>query len=445
MEYLGEEWFENIKNRVSSKIPENLQWEILTHGGGYSLTRFANNMIHQNISRQDIRLDIRLISGKKVGKSSVNEVKEESIRWAVESAFEALRFAPDEEEPIELPGKQNYRPIESYSQKTAELEPEKRAEIVGLAIKKSSAKGLESAGVVSTAEHFVGLANSNGLFATHKASSAELSLTITNKDGGSGWASYSSYDIDKIDIEATIESALKKAELNINPIELPPGKYTVILEPQAVSDLFTFASYLGFGAQAYLDGMSFLVDKLNTKVFDEKLTIWDDAYFPLNPGLPFDFEGMPRKRVLLVKGGVFVSLVHDRKTAKKMNTETTGHSLPQPNTWGPIPLNLVIENGDSDIDDMVESTERGLLITHFHYVNVVEPRKLILTGMTRDGVFLVENGKINTAVKNLRFTESLPQAFSSIEKLGKELKNCGICVTPAMKLSSFNFSSATEF
>ncbi len=445
MSYFTEEWFNEIIGRAFSYLPAGVGGEILLHGGRFSLTRFANNIIHQNLAREDLSVNIRLIMGKKVGKSSVNQISDDSIRWAVNLALEALRFSPDDPELLDLPEKQQYEPIDSYSKTTAELTPEIRAGLVFKAVEKSVPKKFECAGIVSNGEHFLGIANTNGLIASHKSSSFEFAITVTNNEGGSGWASGGFYDFERVDFDRITERAIRKAELNFNPRELPPGEYTLILEPQAVSDIFSFAAYMGFGAQAYLDGMSFLVGRLGELVFDEKLTIWDDAYSQLNPGLPFDFEGMPRKKVLLVRNGVANSLVHDRKTAKKMNTTSTGHSLPQPNTWGPIPLNIVFNKGNSSLENMIETTEKGLLVTHFHYVNVVEPRKLILTGMTRDGLFLVENGKITSAVKNLRFTESLPKALSKIDLIGSELESCGICVVPALKLNSFNFSSKTEF
>jgi len=248
-----------------------------------------------------------------------------------------------------------------------------------------------------------------------------------------------------MDFQKVIDTAILKAEMNIDAIELPPGEYTVILEPPAVAEILSFASYMGFGALSFIEGKSFLVGEIDTQLFDPKIDIVDDPFHPLNPGQPFDFEGTPKQKLTLVEKGIPKHLAHDRLTAAKMKTKTTGHSLPQPNAWGPMPWNVVVKAGKSSIDDMIKSTERGLLVTHFHYTNVVEPRKLVLTGMTRDGLFLIENGKITKPVKNFRYTQNIPKALANVDMVGKELKTDGFITAPALKLPRFNFSSGTQF
>jgi len=209
-------------------------------------------------------------------------------------------------------------------------------------------------------------------------------------------------------------------------------------------------SIYGFNARMHLEGQSLLTGKLGQKVFDDKLTIVDDAYNENLSGIPFDFEGVPRRKVELVKNGILTNLVADRWTAQKMNIEPTGHGLPQPNRWGAIPLNVVIEPGETSLKDMVKSVKNGLLVTHFHYTNVSELTKLTITGMTRDGLFAIENGEIAYPVKNLRFTQSTLDTFNNIIAIGKKQKLVsgfffGGAYTPAMLVEKFNFSSATEF
>ncbi len=367
------------------------------------------------------------------------------MKEAVELAYEGSKFSPDDEELLPLLAPQKYREVTAHFKSTAELTPEKRAEYVGKAFKEASRKGFEVAGIMSNSVRFIGIANSEGLRASQTSTDASFSLTVDNKKDGSGWASYDTRDVEKLPFEKVIEKAITKAEKNVNPIELPPGEYTVILEPAAVAELLDFAAYMGFGAQSYLDGQSFLIGKLGQKIFDKKLNIIDSPFNDIYPGQPFDYEGMPKQELVLVENGVAKTLAHDRITAKKMDAKSTGHSLPQPNPWGPIPFNVILKAGKNSEEEMISSTKRGLLVTHFHYTNVVEPRKLILTGMTRDGLFLIEDGKVTKPVKNFRFTESVIKAFNEVDMVGDKLEYHGFTIAPALKLPRFTFSSGTQF
>jgi predicted Zn-dependent protease len=295
----------------------------------------------------------------------------------------------------------------------------------------------------------VGLANSSGLFAYNDYTSASFSVTVM-ADDSSGWADSTQPNIHAVHPEVLTSVALEKALAGRRPRALPPGEYDVILEPAAVAELLLFMAWDGFGALPYLEGRSFVSGRLGQKILSEKVMIVDDVYNHQTLGLNFDYEGMPRQRVVLVDGGVAKAVVHDRKTAKEAGTESTGHALPQPNTNGPMPLNLMLAGGDSSVDEMVASTDRGLLITHFHYTNILEPMTLMITGMTRDGVFWVEKGKVRHPVKNFRFTESVVKAFNQVEALGRETVYAhafwgGGIVCPAAKIRGFNFSSGTRF
>ncbi len=439
------ERFNSICEKLFSFLPAGCEAEVHIFAERQSLTRFTNNFIHQNVSSENTELRLRVINGKRVGVASSNKFDEQALKRVVELAYEGSKFAPADEELQPLLPPQRYRENPAYFQSTAQLTPEQRAEYAGYAFKEASARGFEVAGIISNSASFKGIANSIGLRATHTSTDATFSLTVDNKRDGKGWASWTGSDVEKLPFQAVTARALMKAEMNVNPIELPPGEYRVILEPAAVAELLDFAVYMGFGAQSYLDGRSFLVGKLGKRVFDEKITVVDTPFNEIYPGQPFDYEGMPREELILVENGVAKALAHDRITARKMGTRSTGHSLPQPNTWGPIPFNAMLLAGKSSLEDMISSTEHGLLVTHFHYTNVIEPRKLVLTGMTRDGLFLVENGKITGAVKNLRFTESLVRAFNEVEMVGDKLEFDGFVITPALKLTRFRFSSGTEF
>jgi predicted Zn-dependent protease len=275
-------------------------------------------------------------------------------------------------------------------------------------------------------------------------------------DGASGYANFVSRNIEDIDVKRTSEEAAEKCLRSKNPREIEPGEYEVILEGYAVSDLLLFLGHLGFGALSVQEGRSFMSNKFGQKITGENITIWDDGLNPESFAVPFDFEGVPKKKVILIEKGIAENVVYDSYTAGKEGKNSTGHALPLPNTCGPMPLNLFLKNGEATKEEMISSTKRGLLVTRFHYTNVVEPMKTIITGMTRNGTFLIEEGKIKGPVKNLRFTESVLKALSRVSMISKETKLASEgtiygrrfatgSVVPAIKVDKFNFSGATQF
>ncbi len=215
----------------------------------------------------------------------------------------------------------------------------------------------------------------------------------------------------------------------------------MILEPVAVGELVTFLGYLGMGALALQEGRSFLTGKLGGKVAGDNVTIWDDGTDGRGLAMPFDWEGQPKRKVTLIENGIGRGVVYDSYTATREKRETTGHALPAPNTAGPLPLNMFLAPGEASLDEMVASTRRGILVTRFHYVNVVHERETILTGMTRDGTFLIENGKRTKPLKNLRFTQSVLGALSMVEMIGKECALAEYAYVPALKVGKFSFTS----
>jgi predicted Zn-dependent protease len=291
------------------------------------------------------------------------------------------------------------------------------------------------------------MANSKGLFARYEQTRAEFSVTIL-EENSSGWAKSTSYDIREIDPEALAESASQKTANSRNPRELEPGRYTAILEPAAVLDLVGFLFY-DFAGTAVLDKRSCLTGRLGKKLFGENITLWDDVYHPLQLGQPLDGEGVPRQKVLLIDRGVPKNLVYSRATAKKMKTKPTGHGFALPNEHGEAPMNLVWGGGDKTVGEMVASTERGVLVTRLWYIREVDPYNKILTGMTRDGTFLVENGRVTGGIRNFRFNQSVIDMLSNVEMLGPAVRSSGEesfdMVVPAMKVRNFHFSEVTKF
>jgi PmbA protein len=235
---------------------------------------------------------------------------------------------------------------------------------------------------------------------------------------GSGFAMGAFSRVGRIDIEALSRRAIDKCLRSEDPRPLEPGSYTVILEPSATSNLMMFMGMLAFNGLAHAEKRSPFAGKLGQRVFGDNVTIEDNAYHDLAHGMPFDFEGLPRQRVTLVEGGVLQGLIHDRRTAKLMKTESTGHALPQPNPSGPWPLNLMLQPGEQTPEEILAGTKKGILVTQFHYTNIVNPMEISLTGMTRNGTFMVEDGQIVHAVKNMRFTESVIKAFNHVSAIG---------------------------
>jgi len=431
------------------KMAEADDVEILVSSTDKSLTRFASNIIHQNVQNKDTTITIKLIKDGVVGKATVNQWDDDYIKDALKKAATACEFGKVDPDMPELPAKQEYHKIEAFDKKTAELSPEFRARKVERATRVAASKGLEAAGIFSNQSDITALANSKGLFACHEGTQAAYSLTASDGDV-SGWAEDQSHNAADILYDHLVEKAIADCQRAKKPKTIEPGKYTVILPPDASGEFLYFMAYHVFNGLAFAEGRSPFSGKIGEKLFGDNLTITDDAYHEKMNGIPFDFEGMPRQRVSLVENGVAKGVVHDSRSAKMLGVKSTGHAFPLPNPYGAIPMNLVVAAGKSNIAEMVSTTERGLYITHFHYTNVIDPMQQTVTGMTRDGVFMIEDGKIVHPVVNLRFTESAFKAYSNIISLTENQKKTAAgfgdgFVVPGMKIKNFNFTSTTEF
>jgi predicted Zn-dependent protease len=357
-------------------------------------------------------------------------------------------------------GVANRRKVPSrHFPETAAVTPEVRAEGVDKIVAVARKHGLTTAGIFSSAESIEGIFNSRGLSDWHTQTSAEVSITMLAKDS-SGWQKANSPDVAILNSVALAEIAARKARESASPGEIPAGKYTVILEPAAVLDIVGFM-FWDFGGQAILDERSFLNNRIGTQVFGENINIWDDVAHPLQSNAPFDGEGICRQRVQLVENGVVKRVVYARGTAEKMTKseyagkvgpiESTGHGFPLPNEMGEMPLNIVFEAPDKPqtVEKMIASTERGILVTRLWYIREVDPYEKILTGMTRDGTFLVESGRVQGGIRNFRFNESLIHMLSNVEAMGQPVRASGEesfdMVVPAMKVRGFNFTEVTRF
>jgi len=430
-------------------MSDGFEAELIFEAGEKALTRFAGNVIHQNMQQHLESLTLRLMKDGRTGRASTDRFDEKSLAFLLRSASEACAADSGSGETPPLPGQQVYEKVEAYYPQTAQLTPETRAETVSRAVERCRAAGLEAAGIFSNDYQQVAIANSRGLFAWHPATQATFSLTAADADL-SGWASTSNCDLAGLKIDESIDKAVRIALESRAPQAVEPGEYTLVLPPEAVGDFLYFMAWRAFNGLSYASGRSPLSDKLGQRFIGDNISIRDDAYHALHRGMPFDFEGLPRRRVALIENGVAQAVVHDRRSAAMCNAESSGHALPMPNVWGPIPLHLVLEGGRDNMEEMIAATENGLLVTHFHYTNLVDPMRMSITGMTRDGVFIIKNGKISGAARNMRFTESAFKMLSNVDMLGNELHLVGGgfgsgAVVPAMRVRNFNFTSGTDF
>jgi PmbA protein len=441
--------------------------EVLFSGGKSALTRFANNTIHQNVSEENHVVSVRTVFGQRTARATTNRLDDESLLQVVKSSESLAKVQHPDPDLLLMPdtGEADETspaaaPIQSrHFEQTTAITPETRAEGVKKIVGVANRHKLTTAGIFSTGEWFEGIFNSRGLSQWHTQTSAEVSVTMLAGDS-SGWQKVNSPNVANLDPVKMAETAAQKAVDSAHPKEIPAGKYTVILEPAAVLDIVGFM-FWDYSGMAILDQRSFLTGRIGTRLFGENVTILDDVRHPLQSGSPFDGEGVFRKKVALVENGVVKRVVYARATAQRMKRsenkdsvgpiEATGHGFPLPNEIGEMPLNIVFApSGDlQSIEQMIASTERGILVTRLWYIREVEPFEKVLTGMTRDGTFLVENGHLQGGVRNFRFNESLIHMLSNVEAMSLPVRSCGEesfdMVVPAMKVKDFNFTEVTKF
>jgi PmbA protein len=412
-----------------------------------SLTRFANNGIHQNVAEHGLTVSIRNVVDGRTARATTNRTDEDSLRGAIQASLSLAHSEPKDTRLLPMPGKQKLRRVNRFVRNTAALSAEDRARAVRLACDLAVKKGQVAAGIFASGQSQSVIGNSRGLFAAYRETHAEFSVTMQEESAAS-WAKANTSDVRALEPQKLAERAAEKAHLAVNARELPPGRYTVILEPAAVLDLVGFLFY-DFAATALEDKRSCLNDRMGKPLFGGNISIRDDVYHPLQQGAPFDGEGMPRRRILLVDQGVPKNLVYSRASAKAAGKPPTGHGYALPNEYGEAPMNLVFGGGDSSLQKMVASTDRGLLVTRLWYIREVDPYEKVMTGMTRDGLFLVENGRVAGAARNFRFNQSLIEMLNNVELLGPAVRATGEemfeMVVPAMKVRNFHFSEVTKF
>jgi PmbA protein len=418
-----------------------------------SLTRFAQSSIHQHVAEKNGTLVLRVVLGKKIAVVATNILTRSSVKASIERAIALAKVQHPNDAFVSLPEPSSIPYLETYCEGISRLTPAKKAKMIKALLRLLRGKGFDASGAFSNGQVELAVVNSLGVEAYQKYSDFFFHL-IAENGRGTGYASFVARDPDSFDIDALAQEAICKVS-KAEPISVEPGEYEVILEPHAVSELLSFLGYLGFNALAVQEERSFFCNQFGRKLVDEAVTIYDDGLDPQGLQVPFDFEGIPKQRVVFFEKGIAKDVTYDSFTAGREGKTSTGHGLIAPNTSGPVPFNLFMKEGDSSLEEMIRSVRKGIYVTRFHYTNVVEPMKAVVTGMTRDGTFLIEEGEIKGPVKNLRFTESILKALSRVRAISRNRRVCSEgtvysrrfvtgTVVPAIKVDGFNFSGVSS-
>jgi predicted Zn-dependent protease len=421
--------------------------EVLVSSEASGLTRFTHNGIHQNVAEADVSVRVRTVVDQRTGVASTNRLDHASLREVVARALAMSRLAPRDEA---FPGLPSGGPVAhsegAFVPATAAATPALRASLAAEVFTVATRAGLWAAGYATTSRSGITVGNSRGVLASFDETDSALNVKQNAADS-TGFAERYSHDVGELDAAELASIAARKALDSRAPRAVEPGEWTVILEPAAFGELM---SYLGehFSAQSYDEGSSFLSDGLERGYVGENVTLHDDWSHPLAPGMPFDFEGTPTRPLPLIEHGVARHIVTDSYWAAKLGRPNTGHALPAPNASGPQATHMVIAAGTKTADELVAETPRGLLVSRFWYIRTVDQRQTLVTGMTRDGTFLIEGGRIAAGVRNLRFNQSILAALRRAEFSREQRRTGGYgysIVVPTVKIERFRFSSATEF
>jgi predicted Zn-dependent protease len=418
--------------------------EVQIFGGYATNVRFADNQMSTAGGVGDFQVGVQSYFGAKHAVVTTNELTDEALRAAVEKSEKLARLAPDDPESMPQLPPQQYQPVEAYFPSVADMSAEARARIALTALEPCRSAGdLTAAGFLQNNAFFSAFGSNTGLFAYHRGTSANYTVTVRTTDGtGSGWAGAEHNDANQVDFAAVSRRAIEKARASRNPVAVEPGRYTVIMEPQAVGDL---CQLIGFYADARAtdEGRSPFVKpgggtKIGEKILDERINLYADPFDPMVRAQPYDGDGLPLGRQEFVKDGVLKTLYYSRFWAKKKGVEPTG-----------APTSFLMTGGTASIEDMIKSTPRGILVTRLWYLREVDPRTILYTGLTRDGTFLIENGKVTRAVKNFRFNDSPLFMLNNLEMLGRPERLAGTeaggaVVVPAIKVRDFNFTSLSD-
>jgi len=407
------------------------------------LTRFAVNHIHQNVAETNAQVSVRAVVGKRVGVAGTNALDDASLQAVVEHAVAIAKLQPENPEWHSLPGPEPITTTTAFSDKTAGYTPDQRAKAVETVIRLARERGFEAAGAFETNSYGVAIANSLGVWAYEPRSEAEFHAVVMADGNGSGWTQRYSIDAGTFDFEAMAREAVDKATRSRNPVQLDIGDYETVLDAYAAGEMIQNLAFMGLNAMAQRERSGPLVGRMGQQVANPNITLANEPANPLTITASFDFEGQPIQRLTILDKGVAKALATDSFNAFLEGTPNTGNALPAPNTFGPFAMNLVLESGDSSVEEMIKGIDRGVYVTRFHYTNVVHPVKAIFTGMTRDGTFLIEHGELTQPVKNFRFVQGIWEALSNTKALGREQRLSRDYVpilAPALHVGSWSYT-----
>jgi predicted Zn-dependent protease len=411
------------------------------------LTRFARSSIHQHVESEDTTVSVRAVVGGRVGVGSTNTATPAGAEAAARRALEAALRTPPEPDFPGLAGPSTPPAVTGrYDEATAGARPDQRAAAVA-ALLATLRPGQEGAGAVATSADERALVTSRGARLYGAWTRAEGS-TVVMGGGASGHAEDAASALAALDPADLGERAATTCAAAVDPGDATPGDHEVVLLPSAVATLLDFLAFTAFNGKAFHEGRSAFSGRLGEQVAAPIVTIADDVLGPGAIGLPWDHEGTPTQRVELIRRGVASAVVHDRASGAATGSASTGHGLPAPGTWGPMPLHMVLEPGDASVDDLIAGVDEGLLVTRFWYTRVVHPIRTLVTGMTRDGTFRIEGGERAGPVRNLRYNQSILEALATCDGIGAVLRSCcdegGDTRVPAIRLRSFRFSSSSD-
>jgi predicted Zn-dependent protease len=436
----------DLGERVLQLMGDRAEAEVTVTAGRTALTRFANSTIHQNVADQRLAVRLRLVAGGRLAASGTDRTDAPALRRLVESTLEAATLRPVDPGwpglapavPVDGGGAHRWDPA------TASAPADRRADVVAAFVQAGA--GMEAAGYCASTGHRVAFVNSAGRRAEARVTSATVDgiLRLRGVDG-SGWQEAGR--LDEIDGSSAGRTAAAKARRGTDPepSELPPGRYPVVLEPACVADLLDFLVGDGFSAKAHAEGRSFV--RLGERQLDPAISIADDATDPRSVDLPFDAEGTPRHRLELVVDGVPRALLHDRRTAARAGVASTGNATPAGESYGPAPSTLVLAPGAATPDELIAGVDRGLLVTEFWYTRILDPKTSVVTGLTRNGTFLIEGGKVTRGVRNLRFTQSYAEALApgNVVAVGADARLRGQgAIVPSLHLAGWNFTGGAR-
>ncbi len=406
-------------------------------GGDGGNIRYARNAVSTAGEQSTMSLGISSSFGKKTGSATINEFDDASLQKVVKRAEELAQLAPENPEYMPLLGPQTFEESIAYVKSTADITPDTRAEMVAKSLQVSKEAKLEAAGFLENSTRFNAVMNSRGMFAYNTSTDVDFSVTVRNQEGtGSGYVNQSFNDVSKLDTLALSKTAAFKANGSANARAIEPGKYTVILEPLAASDMLGNLAF-GLDARQADEGRSYMSKKgggtrLGEQLFNEQVTMYSDPLHPDLPGSTWTGEGLPLKKTVWVDKGVVKNLSYSRYWAAQKGVE-------------PLPgqRSFIMEGGTKSVEELIKGTEKGILVTRFWYIRSVDPQTLLLTGLTRDGTFYIENGQIKFPIKNFRFNESPIIMLNNVEELGKPVRS-GNVIVPPMKIRDFTFSSLSD-